>query len=255
LRGANPSVCVVAGLLIANAWWFFYVKGTSIDVRWIFYFLGVNPKNAQVPLPPAVISPPESVLRFPIMIVFFFEITPDFWGGLCLFMVILSIYATNYIFIALSGTYLYLEKYIEGAEEAVIDCSAHKKLRDLSYADNIGWPIGITIMVIAFAILFVLLSLRLITLKSVISLFCFIVWVYVILSVIFLARRFVLNSLCFYTSTGLMDNMDHYDEHAKKELKKIILSQRKAIKLCTIGLFFVYIVTGILTYNYCTQVL
>jgi hypothetical protein len=232
------------GMLAANALWFFFVKGTATDVRWIFHFLWINPYNAQIPVPPAMEGIKDTGLRFPLMLILFPKIASNFGEGLCLFMIILSIYLVNYLCIMMSGTYLYLEKYMENPGKAVIDSSVHESLLKLSYANNIACMLKIIILSITAAILFALFSLRLITLKTVISLFCFIVWLCIIFLAMPAARQFV--RLYLYTSIMVLD----HDACAKKALEKILRSRRKAIKLCTIGLFFVYTVIGILIYNY-----
>jgi hypothetical protein len=246
-EGSQPLASIVIGMLAANAPWFFFIKGASADVRWIFYFLGINPNDTQISLPSSIAFPPDAALRFPIMLVLFPQIAPNWLGIICLFMIMLSIYAVNRIFIMILGTYLYLEKYMKNTEETGINYFINKKLLDLSYDNYTKKSIKMAIILVNFAILFVLFSLHVVTLETTVLLFCFVIWIILILLAISLSRHFVINSMCFYTTTMVI-NQGVYE---RKELHGIISNSQKSIKSYMMGLFLIYILTGILIYKFC----
>jgi hypothetical protein len=244
-EGSKPFASVVIGILAANALWFFFLKGVSADVRWIFYFLGINPNDTQISLPSSIAFPSDIGLRFPLMFVLFPKIASDLQGIFCLFMIIMSIYTINRIFIMILGAYVYLEKYMGNNEETDKNYFIiYKKLLNLSYVNNIARSINIAIILIIFVVLFVIFSLQVITFKTTITLFCFAIWVNLILLATSLSKHFVISSICFYTTATVM-NQGVYE---RKELQRIISNQKKSTKLCIIGLFPIYILTGILVY-------
>ncbi|MDR2179955.1 MAG: hypothetical protein LBP21_06580 [Synergistaceae bacterium] len=244
--GLNPLISIILGMLGVNTPWIYLFLGTLADKRWIFYALGIDPIDPQIPVAASITFPPEMCLRVPLMIASFPKIASSLSGGLYLLMIISTVWAVNHIFVRMLGMYLYLDSQIKDNkhnETIAAEGFLYERLLKWGHGGNVCLRIGAMLM---FVFVFVLLTFAQAPFSMVLLLFGFVVWVNFIVLAISLSKRFIVSHILLYTCSKI-------NAHTRKEFEEMISSlisrQLKSMKLEVIPLFFIYVLTGILIYK------
>jgi hypothetical protein len=249
--GSNPFISIIIALFAANTSWIYLFRCSSVDKRWIFYSLGIDPDTSQNPVAASITLPPEAALRMPLMLALFPKIASSLTEGLCLLMTIFGIWAVNYVFTKILGMYIYLDAQIKNGndnETITTDGFLYKKLSKLGHSQNSSVYIRIA-AILMFVLVSIPLTLAQAALPVVTLSFCFVVWLNFILLATSLSKRFIVNNILFYTfSINFPINFStnfSINEHTKKDFEAMISHQFELMKLEIAALFFIYILAGI----------
>lgn len=244
-RGRYPLVSIIITLLAANASWIFGIWGWRTDKRWIFYVLAINPNDPKTSVPSSIVFP-GAFGWDGVILMLFTRIASDITGGICLFILMASIFTVSRVSSRLLGMYVCLMDRMNrpDGKESADDPLLYEKLVMTSKNGNNSWA-GCSVLVCIVAV-FSLVSLFGLTQPGSfigIPVAVFIIWGLVDLSFAVLSTRFIVNTLIFCFSTNGAGTF------GKPEIREMILRQFGSAKTAAMTLPFIYGLLCILVYR------